>query len=319
MRKTFAAAERARLREKARLESQAGLDLGKFESAKDQGDGLENGISTGARNEEGEEKYASENDLLSREKDDRSSVPLSAFNLEEERETGHFDENGGYVWRRRDRAEEEELEDPWVGTISKDNVVDENVVERLKQARDKTTSVAKQSKEFYMDKIVQLLEADETVVGGLQRFGKEKDKSNLDKLTAAAHSIVEEFPEVYETKKERMERELAAKRRLIMSQTYWEYRLSADNSGDVHGPFDSNSMQAWRDQGYFSGNKTMYVRKADKPEGLEPEMKKRKVHFEKKTSTAENFAADFDDESEEEVEDVTWIPVGDVNFQFSFQ
>lgn len=271
------------------------------------GDALDPDEST--RNQE--ESYANEEDeLLRLQKEDRSEVPLEAFNLEQERAQGRFDKNGNYEWTRRDLAKDDRDDegDEWIG-----DVVDMTTA-RQKRARDEEDEKESKSRQFHIQRLVDLLKPEENVLKALSRYGKQ-DKTKLDLVTDSANTLLDLLPDVYQMTQRMLDAEVRRDREERMARIFWEYDTG---DGQVYGPFPATTMQAWHEAGYFTGDNKddLRFRRATAPQEIQGSQgqsssatdtnadiddgnagKRRKVIFAK--SAKEDLDDDFDDSDDE--------------------
>lgn len=353
MSQSVAAAERARLRERQRMVD-SGLSDRFFETSggggRAGGPGAARSASTGRdamaegtdaleapaakRGAEGtgEVDYADEDEMLRLQREDRSAVKIEPFNLKAERESGTFDADGNYQWRRRDRAGEdgEPSGDAWLdsleesqnkGTSAGDALLAPKSTnyKRKRAAAGADADGLERSYEAHVQALVDLLEDGETVLKALSRFGKKQgkgyDKAKMDAVTDNAHAIVEQFPEVYESTRRTLEGEVREERTKLMDKVKWQYRTSMDAGAELHGPFDASTLEGWRKQGFFSAPGTTVFfrrcpaaaaaasapqRESAKMEDDDEEASGASKSKKRKVATAADLLADFDDDDEDD-------------------
>jgi len=231
--------------------------------------------------EEGEED--------SEEEYEQGNVPMTAFNLKEERESGFFDDSGNFVWRRKDLDEEEE-EDQWL--------VNTPVMNKPPTVNKR--SHARHSKQFLIQEILQVLQESETVTSALIRLGKAKDKDRLDRLTDITTMVLEDMPDIYDASRHLIEMEISRERSCLMENMMWEYKPTCD-SEQVHGPYAGTVLQEWRQKGFFKPESGVYLRRVGTAAPT----------HDSKRQKMDELEADFSDEDE-------WKPAGNVDFQKVF-
>lgn len=100
-------------------------------------------------------------------------VRTTAFNMREEREEGHFDENGHFIWKK-----EKEIKDNWLDNIDwqviKPRPIKETVEKGLGDS-DSEEETNLEEKSVYIE-ILKYMEPKETIAKTLQRLGKGKKK-----------------------------------------------------------------------------------------------------------------------------------------------
>ncbi|KAK2078813.1 hypothetical protein QBZ16_003653 [Prototheca wickerhamii] len=126
-------------------------------------------------------------------------IKLEPFNLKEERERGHFDEAGNYVEDAKGSDEEEE--DAWLGS-EEATVVSEEVRRRLeeREARERAAEAAGPLTAVQIARLQHeaagLLEAGETLAGGLRRLAKALPKRGAKAADAAAQGRFDRLTEL---------------------------------------------------------------------------------------------------------------------------
>jgi len=336
MRQSVAAAKRARLRLHASLVQQGVLDDKYFEGdgggpagrpdadgdsgdellrpeprrpAPAEGDGRAGeGDDPGASAESRLQREAlqaqqayDEDELLRLQREDRSDVPLEPFNLEEEKQMGHFDGEGGFVWRRRDldigRDDDEEA---WL----RDGAPMAHDAARRPAKRSREDALQQQqqrSREAWVQALVKRLGPGEDAIKALKRL--RDDREAVLALTEAASQLLAAMPEVYSTPREDLDALIAAERRRRMDARFYEYRMSLAPGSAVHGPFSASMMDAWRAQGYFDGDTPVFVRESAGPaaeaDGEGDQGPSQGAAKRPKAALADDLAADFDEEDED--------------------
>ncbi|TMW66482.1 hypothetical protein Poli38472_004247 [Pythium oligandrum] len=263
--------------------------------------------------------------------DDRRG--FTAFNMEDENEEGHFDDNGNFIWNKEDKDVQEEA---WLNDLSEEQIKAASAAKGRRVYREEqeeetmTEDVANRT-------LATLLQSRETVLQALQRLGSKRAKSRgtkrkqgengatpaqtaeekeqFNRITEAADFLLRTGEvDVYSQMKEEFisEEELLAQRRAqqteregkseedtpptqqpTTNEVMWEYKTA---DGQIHGPFPTSTVIAWRQQGYFVGENAVdmrQVRPASTEETKEEEPKPQ-------LSAEEELMNDFEDSDEDE-------------------
>ncbi|KAI9293283.1 hypothetical protein K502DRAFT_331664 [Neoconidiobolus thromboides FSU 785] len=120
--------------------------------------------------EDGDEDYFKE--------ENEGEVKIEAFNLKDDMEEGKFDENGNFVWNKKDP---ESIHDGWLQSIGKKEIEDARLAKEKKDLKEreinaKENELAQFTKEEIMVMIVNLLKPKESIITGLARLGKYNKK-----------------------------------------------------------------------------------------------------------------------------------------------
>ncbi|OQR76050.1 CD2 antigen cytoplasmic tail-binding protein 2-like [Tropilaelaps mercedesae] len=236
---------------------------------------------------------------------------ITAFNMEEEMQEGHFDKEGTFIFRK----EKDELRDGWLDNIDWVEVKEREEAE-TKAFPDSPNSNSNDAndidvKEIY-SKMLEVIRPGENVLQCIKRLGggqpsnktnrKEKKKLNsnqqmvLDKIVGLANDILATGDmDIYQKTYEQLKFALAPKKDtacmdifaeddapveevkasygpstsaerkdlsdVLKRQVMWEYKWDDADSSKVYGPYSSEDMLAWREQGYFGDG--VYVRKVN--------------------------------------------------------
>ncbi|DBA04656.1 TPA: LOW QUALITY PROTEIN: hypothetical protein N0F65_012239 [Lagenidium giganteum] len=240
---------------------------------------------------------------------------ITKFNMDDEKDDGHFDAEGNFVWNKEDLKVQE---DTWLDDVSEDQI---NAARHAKSRKAFREELAEESmtEEQANRTLAAILRSRETVLQALQRLGSKKrklrgkkqrhgkndatsaapaeqteeEKEQFNRVTEAADFLMrmgevdvysqmkEEFvPEeelLAQRQQQRQHRDQedgwASERRVHFEEgkseenpppqpaakatTMWEYK-GAD--GQVHGPFPTASIIAWRQAGYFTGDNAVDMR-----------------------------------------------------------
>ncbi|EQC31009.1 hypothetical protein SDRG_11196 [Saprolegnia diclina VS20] len=243
--------------------------------------------------QEGEEESTTRHDAY---EDD--GVRMMPFNLKEDREDGHFDDSGNFVWAKGDKAVQE---DAWLDGVSAQDmeIAEMARLQRQEAADDEAeTWTERRAKSVFME----VLNEGETVLAALRRLGKKPKpktakqkktfvdaqtpdmKREFNQLTDAADYMMRQgHTEIYHKPKEDIVDKPAPK-----PIVYWEYRAP---DGQIQGPYPTATILAWRAQGYFQGDSAVQMRQCQAtPAGPAPLA----------ASAAQDLMDDFDDDDEEE-------------------
>ncbi|KAF0033012.1 hypothetical protein F2P81_015302 [Scophthalmus maximus] len=100
------------------------------------------------------------------------------------------------------------------------------------------------------EKLTYLMKSMGSKKPALGKKSRGDDKEDDDELDMFADT----FDETHGRKSEDKEEE-------VRDEVMWEYRWENEDSSEVYGPFNSQQMQGWVDEGYFSSG--VYCRKLD--------------------------------------------------------
>ncbi|KAH9389852.1 PREDICTED: CD2 antigen cytoplasmic tail-binding protein 2 homolog [Rhagoletis zephyria] len=255
-------------------------------------------------------------------------IKITPFNMDEELETGHFDTEGTYIFKKED-----DIRDNWLDNIDWGRVhkPEEEAPSTAKKGAEAETGgdQPRPSTEEMHKQIIELLRPGETIQRAIQRFGKDcpkvkkgskqrkvetggnKSSTDESKIAAAKESIMkltsiaDEFlrsgdMDIYERRFEEFQLNLnrskataatAAKEpapsddmfsddfipstskpttstaaksadpQTSSSTVTWQFKWEDKEDAPIHGPFQSEAMQAWVDNGYFKEG--VFVRRSD--------------------------------------------------------
>ncbi|KAF0703863.1 hypothetical protein AaE_015220 [Aphanomyces astaci] len=248
------------------------------------------------------------------EEEDRPDMPqyadegvrMMAFNLKEDREEGHFDESGNFVWAKEEQPMQE---DAWLENVSAQEMEGAERARILRQeARtdDEETWTERRATSVFME----VLEEGETVLKALKRLGKKKKgskgpeqtadmKREFDELTEATDFLMRQGKaDVYHTPKEQLVPQAPPPPPVL-----WEYK---SQDGLIQGPFPSSNFVEWQAQGYFRGDSAVQMRRYEATDVVA-----------KESSAAKDLEDDFDDDDEEKEEDGDgrWVSSDTIDFR----
>lgn len=255
-------------------------------------------------------------------------IKITPFNMDEELETGHFDTEGTYIFKKDD-----DIRDNWLDNIDWGRVNrPEGETTTTAVSSEKVTETADESgedppktntDELYKQ-VIEVLRPGETIQRAIQRYGKdcpkvkkgikrkvesEKNSSTDDSKVAAAKenimkltSIADQFlhsgdMDIYERRFEEFQLHLNRSKApdtepsveddmfsdafdptkapkpttstsadksadpMASATVTWQFKWEDSEDAPVHGPFQSDAMQAWVDNGYFKDG--VFVRRSD--------------------------------------------------------
>ncbi|KAF4321322.1 hypothetical protein BBO99_00001501 [Phytophthora kernoviae] len=268
--------------------------------------------------------------------DDRRGV--TAFNMEDEKDEGHFDDKGNFVWDDEAKKVQEEA---WLDDVSEQQIGAAKSAKSRRNFRDQqgeetmTTEAANET-------LAKLLKPRETALQALKRLGSKKnarvragnkrkqaqraedtrteqEKQQFEQVTEAADFLMRSGEvDVYSQIKEEFipEEELLAQRQRVQfaeqeegkseeeppkEEIMWEYKAT---DGQIHGPYPTSSFVAWQQQGYFKGESAVDMRQVRSSNDTTEEPKqgsnKRQKLEPAKVSAEQEMLDDFDDFDEEE-------------------
>lgn len=274
---------------------------------------------------------------------------FTAFNMDDENEEGHFDEDGNFIWKKEEKSVQEEA---WLDGLSEEQVEAAKAAKDRRDYRDEQDDDNRMTEELANQTLATLLQSRETVLQALQRLGKKRpkakaakrkqpgdepppvqtteEKEQFERITEAADFLMRMGEvDVYGQMKEEFipEEELLAQRQAqremqrtseqprtvyfsseqqiipppttAKEETMWEYK-GAD--GQVHGPFPTSTLVAWRQQGYFVGDSAVDMRVVSSGQEEEKQMDTA-AEAKPALSAEEELMNDFEDSDEDEKEE----------------
>lgn len=213
---------------------------------------------------------------------------LDAFNMREEQEEGRFDEAGNFVRKAYDA---EAAQDSWLEGISKKDMKRAKEAQDMRDAEQKARERAEDSivTSDVLSDLIARLDVGETPLEALVRFGKaapKKQKQGYSKkkkeqdmevdedpaqaaVAAKAKEAIDTITECAGRLEDRgMEDIYELEREMIMrlykrdtgedwknprpEEVQWEFHWLTAPEGDLNGPYDQATMQAWETAGQFT-------------------------------------------------------------------
>ncbi|KAI9999144.1 hypothetical protein PInf_003962 [Phytophthora infestans] len=221
---------------------------------------------------------------------------MTGFNMEEEKDEGHFDADGNFVWDDESKKVQKEA---WLDDVSEQQIGAAKSAKSRREYRDEQVEET-MTEEAANRTLATLLNPRETVLHALKRLGSKKstrmrpgnkrkqaqrsetepsqtaeEKKQFEQVTEAADFLLRSGEvDVYSQIKEEFvpEEELIAQRRRVQfaeeteakseekppkQEVMWEYKAT---DGQIHGPFPTSSFVAWQQQGYFKGESAVDMR-----------------------------------------------------------
>jgi len=223
-----------------------------------------------------------------RKENSSTEIALEPFNLNRELAEGRFDDNGNYVETRN-----EDINDPWYQEcLEREGYPKVGYGESSSSSSKlsvKKTSTKDETKEELPTDLISLkklivtyLQDGENVLKALRRLkGKPSEKQSstpkeantaFDLLTEAADLCLHNFSyfNIYSETKEEILASIqneTGERMPVLS--YWEYKLTED-SEEIYGPFLTSDMLSWYTEGYFQGERVVFLRRVGSHEPFQP-------------------------------------------------
>ncbi|KAG7378836.1 CD2 antigen cytoplasmic tail-binding protein 2 [Phytophthora pseudosyringae] len=269
-----------------------------------------------------------------------ASGAVTAFDMEEEKDEGHFDADGNFVWDDEAKKVQEEA---WLDGVSEQQMGAAKSAKSRREFRDEqaeetlTTETANRT-------LAALLKPRETVLRALKRLGSKKparvrpgskrkqaqrsetqpaqtaeEKKQFEQVTEAADFLMRSGEvDVYSQIKEEFvpEEQLVAQRRRVQfaeeeegkseenppkQEVMWEYKAT---DGHIHGPFPTSSFVAWQQQGYFKGETAVDMRQVRSSDDVGGEVKqeanKKQKQEPEKLPAEQELLNDFEDSDNED-------------------
>lgn len=122
-------------------------------------------------------------------------IKTTAFNMREEMEEGHFDQNGHYIWKK-----EKEIKDNWLDNIDwqviKVRPTDIKKTDELGLGEESDEDIDESMKDFQVNacyrEILKYMQPKETIAKCLQRLGKSKKKlSTIERIKMKKAGLLE--------------------------------------------------------------------------------------------------------------------------------
>jgi CD2 antigen cytoplasmic tail-binding protein 2 len=213
---------------------------------------------------------------------------LDAFNMRAEQEEGRFDEAGNFV---RKAYDPEAAQDSWLDGLSKKDIKkakeahDKREAERRERERAEDSIITSE----VLSRLILNLDVGESPMEALVRYGKEvpkkktsnnwskrkkaqemeikpdpvqeaaaaKAKEAIDAITESASRLTDRGVEnIYELPREMIMRQYKREtgddwKNPNPSDMQWEFHWLTAPEGDINGPYDRETMQAWEQSGQF--------------------------------------------------------------------
>ncbi|WFD07717.1 hypothetical protein MVES1_003087 [Malassezia vespertilionis] len=210
---------------------------------------------------------------------------IEKFNMKADLTAGQFDEEGNYVWNKKDPFAQS---DRWLeGNYSKHQIraakEAHSARERMEEDRVRETEAVYPTMEHAAKELVELMEPGESVLDTLQRTGAAASRAKkqgggaaeetfaqftrLSSILMTSFSQANLYDEMYEGLVRIVRRaglasddwDPARSRRSAQESTAWEYKwtpayvdaMDTKDSMQIFGPFSAEQMQAWSTEGYF--------------------------------------------------------------------
>ncbi|KAF2254058.1 hypothetical protein BU26DRAFT_234672 [Trematosphaeria pertusa] len=216
----------------------------------------------------------------------RHAPKLDAFNMKAEQEEGRFDEAGNYV---RKAYDPEAAQDAWLDGVSKKDIKRAKEAHEKREAERRERERAEDSivTSDVLSTMILHLDVGETPMEALVRHGKAvpkkktttwnkkkksqemdvepdlaqeaaatKAKEAIDAITECASRLTDRGVEnVYELPREMImrqyKRETGEDWKNPSPDVQWEFHWLTAPEGDINGPYDTETMQAWGQNGQF--------------------------------------------------------------------
>ena len=99
-------------------------------------------------------------------------IKITPFNMDEELETGHFDKEGTYIFKKDD-----EIRDNWLDNIDWAKIDPTKNLQMNESSDDETSDIKVNTEELYKQ-LLELMKPEESVQRAIQRFGKDCPKNS---------------------------------------------------------------------------------------------------------------------------------------------
>jgi CD2 antigen cytoplasmic tail-binding protein 2 len=198
----------------------------------------------------------------------KDEIKIEPFHLSRELEEGSFDEEGTYIYHK----DEEEILDNWLVGVGKEEIrkAKEAHEQRLRKQSEKELEedermINRWTKEELYGRLSNYMRSFETesVAQFLKELAKSEDKKTFEAVVELTQQLTSlGCYDIYDCSYDLVERRshpsLLASNSPI-DRIMWEYRW--DEAQDVYGPFSTQMMADWQNQGYFPD--TLMVRKVE--------------------------------------------------------
>ncbi|KAH8733210.1 hypothetical protein GQ44DRAFT_22912 [Phaeosphaeriaceae sp. PMI808] len=251
------------------------------------GDGIESSSESG--DDEDRDKVDSDiDDELGAGAKKKHAPKLDAFNMRDEQEEGRFDEAGNFV---RKAYDPEAAQDSWLEGISKKDMRRAKEAHDMRDAEQKARERAEDAivTSDVLSSLIAQLEVGETPMEALVRYGKKAPKKPIkswskkkssqamdvdtdltqDPMATRAKEAIETITEcasrlsdrgiedIYENTREMIMRQYKREtgedwKKPHSGETLWEFHWLTAPEGDINGPYDQATMEAWEQAGQFA-------------------------------------------------------------------
>lgn len=221
-------------------------------------EGQEFNDKAGSSEDESEDEPEDEDDAERRKKAGMG-YELSSFNMREELEEGKFTADGSYVRS----VDQHAMHDRWMEGVDEKAI---KLARQRKKRQDKIQREKQEAEEMELEtsggksgqelQLLAMLKKGETTVEALQRLGKTKMKSDIERLTHLASNIMSLGEiDIYNKTYEEIVRDVRASGNVDSSwippsaDRQYEYRWI--DQEEVFGPFSEDEMRTWHQASYF--------------------------------------------------------------------
>uniref|UniRef100_A0A7S0Q966 OCRE domain-containing protein n=1 Tax=Coccolithus braarudii TaxID=221442 RepID=A0A7S0Q966_9EUKA len=158
------------------------------------------------------ETEAFEQDETSMDQKEAGSA-IEPFNMKQERREGHFDDDFNYVWK--DKGEDNEIHDAWLGEVDEAGESEEKVKKRRKLLAMQMGALQKQDEAppdvpALAAEVVMLLQPKETVAAAMRRLGPTKKGAHTGRGARARAAPAPPPPQVDEAAERQRAAQFAA-------------------------------------------------------------------------------------------------------------
>jgi hypothetical protein len=193
-------------------------------------------------------------DMQHDEDESEEEMPMEAFHMREEFQTGQISANGEFVVdATKDRQADER--DAWMEGYSKQDIEKARIAQQEQRKmwqhrRTNGTSTTGQD----LEKLISLLEPSENPTEALQRLARQTRlvfrKDHIQDITATCMHLMSHgnIADIYDQVREQLIRRynhLTGKNYVHASPQY-EYRFPGQDD-KIHGPFSKDQMEEWRE------------------------------------------------------------------------
>ncbi|KAI2804787.1 CD2 antigen cytoplasmic tail-binding protein 2 [Blomia tropicalis] len=232
--------------------------------------------------------------------DSEGGIKITPFNMDEELETGHFDKDGTYIFKKEDN-----VRDNWLDNINWSRVTTNENEKNKDDSEQNDAEDNRPTMEELYKQVIELVQPGETIQRAMLRFGKDcpkikrgqkrkmnepvideskvkTAKENITKLTSIADQILQTGDmDIYQRKYEEFQLylnrikapaiesdmfgddfvESTSNVQPLESSVSWEYKWEDKDDAPISGPHTSQEMFSWSNDGRFKDG--VFVRKID--------------------------------------------------------